>query len=153
MPRITAWRYWQLAEGGVLRSVSHTRFRWPVGEPLRAVCVSGGHDPPVAGCGCGIYGAHDLATLRDRSMCLDPDPVVVGEVDLWGPVVSDGEDHRARFAYPRRLLVVEASARDSDAVSDLGAYGVEVGTIPAEEALNDVSAQLIAFQALSAGSA
>lgn len=149
---VTAWRYWHVTAAGILRSVSHSRFVWRPGQPLRAVCVTGGHDPPLAGCGCGIYGARDLATLRRRRMCLDPVPLVVGEVRLWGRVVADEGSYRGRFAYPRRLLLVDGTGDEEMSVADdLEAYGVPVGTIPLAAAVDDVTARLIAFQEMSAG--
>lgn len=120
---------------------------------MRAVCVTGGHDPPVADCGCGIYGARDLEALRARRMCLDPVPVVVGEVDLWGPVVGE-DDMRARFAYPRHLYLVDGTTRAAPEAAverALRAYGVPVGSMPLEAAVDDVTARLIAFQVMSGG--
>ena len=82
---------------GHLRSVSQRRFLWPVERPLRAVCTGGGHPAPAGGCNCGIYGARDLETLRVHGLCLSPDPLVVGEVALWGRVISDERGHRAEL--------------------------------------------------------
>lgn len=150
---LAAWRYWQVTPDGMLRSVAHTRFRWPAGAPLEAVCTTGGHAAPRRGCGCGIYGAADLDTLCARGLCCSPDPLVVGEVALWGRMISDGAEHRAARAYPQRLLVVPETAREMplEALSaSLRAYGVPVGSMPLERAAGELTARLIATQAMSA---
>lgn len=151
---VVGWRYWHLPpEVGLLRSVSQTRFRWHPGEPLRAVCTGGGHDPPHPGCGCGIYGARELQALCDRGLCLGPEPLVVGEVALWGPTIADGEAHRARFAYPRSLHLIPETAGEApvDALLEaLRAYEAPTGTLPLARVVGEVSAQLIAYQRMSA---
>ena len=150
---VIGWRYWQLVpEAGLLRSVSQRRFQWVPGRALRASCIAGGHASPAERCNCGIYAAPDLDTLRGRSMCLAPEALVVGEVALWGRVASDGTSHRGEYAYPRTLLVVGETVPNGSrpAVSDaLAAYGVPVGTMPLQQAVSDVSAATMAFQAMS----
>lgn len=150
---LVGWRYWQLVPGAaVLRSVSQRRFQWVPGQALRASCVAGGHASPAERCNCGIYAAPDLDTLRARSMCLAPEAVVVGQVALWGTVASDDTGHRGEYAYPKMLLVVEETVPDTSisAVMDgLAAYGVSVGTTSLHQAVGDVSAATMAFQAMS----
>jgi hypothetical protein len=146
------WRYWQVVpDAGVLRSVSQRRFQWKPGRPLRAWCVTGGHAAPARACDCGVYAATDLQTLKAHGLCLAPERLVVGTVDLWGRVVDDGDGVRGEFAYPSRLLLVEGiGPGDRSSVMDcLAAYGVPVGTIPLEDAVGDVSAATLAFQAMS----
>lgn len=149
----TGWRYWQLSpRTGRLRSVSQRRFEWVPGHALRASCVGGGHRPPDHTCGCGIYGAPDLASLRDYGLCLAPGGLVVGEVTLWGRRVLDVRGYRAEYAYPGRLWLVEGSVPDDDVaqvVERLAEYAVPVGTIPMDRAVAGVSADLLAFQAMS----
>lgn len=149
---VNAWRYWHLDPGGLLRSVSQRRFVWPPGRPLRASCVGGGHRPPAAGCGCGIYGAKDLATLRDHGLCLAPTPLVVGQVALWGAVIGDARGYRGEYAYPAALSLVRETALDEpvdELVGRLGAYGVAVGVTDVASAVGDVSAAVMAYQAMS----
>lgn len=150
-----AWRYWQVPPGpAVLRSVTQKHCRWLPGQRLRALCVGVGHDAPAEGCACGIYGSADLGSLRDHGLCLVPEmALVVGQVGLWGTVLPDGHGYRAQYAYPRQLAVVRGSASDDVAaavVEGLGAYGVPVGTTTLDQAVGDVSAAVLAFQAMSA---
>ena len=156
---VVGWRYWQLSpdrlvapEGAVLRSVSHRRFGWPAGQPLRATCTSGGHRAPAERCNFGIYAAVDLDTLRARGMCLSPAPLVLGQVALWGRVASDEEGHRGEYAYPRSMLLVDETVPDgarSSLWEGLAWYGVPVGATSLDEALDEVSAMVLAHQILS----
>jgi hypothetical protein len=150
---VTAWRYWQLSPAtGRLRSVSQRRFEWRPRHVLRASCVGGGHRPPDETCGCGIYGAPDLASLRDYGLCLTPGGLVVGEVALWGRTVPDTRGYRAEYAYPERLWLVEGSVPEDDVAqvtASLAEYAVPVGTIPVDRAVAGISAELLAFQAMS----
>lgn len=150
---LTAWRYWQLPAGaGGLRSISYQRVEWPVGQPLRAWCIGGGHAAPAEGCACGIYGTADLDALRDHGVCVRHDPLVVGRVALWGRVVRDHDGFRGEYGYPASLsLVAESVAGPAlDAVlARLAAYGAAVDTVPAERAVGEISAMLLAHQAMS----
>lgn len=150
---MAGWRYWQLQPStGLLRSVTHRQVAWHPGQPMRAVCLSGGHDAPAPGCACGIHAAPTLAALRDESLCMRPaEALVAGEVALWGTVVADDHGLRAEYGYPRRLFLVTPAGgtADADALGRLGAYGVAVGTMDAGEAVGDVAAAILAFQAMS----
>ena len=150
--RVLGWRYWQLdTAGACLRSVSQRRFEWPPGRPLRTVCVGGGHGAPADGCNRGIYGARDFARLRPRGLCLAPD-ILVGEVALWGRVLTDEGFHRGEYAYPHTLAVVEdtvSEGRLEDMVAILGDYGVPTSTASLNEAVGEVSAAQMAFQAMA----
>lgn len=150
------WRYWQVqADVGVLRSVTHRRCRWRPLEPQRAVCLIGGHEAPSPGCACGIHAAADLDRLRAECLCLAPtDPLVMGEVSLWGEVIEDDHGLRGQFGYPHRLrLVVPAGGHDRAAVrASLGcleAFGVRVDTVTPEEAVGPAAATMMDFQAAS----
>ncbi len=147
------WRYWHLLlDRGLLRSVSQRRFLWLPGQALRASCITGGHASPAEACNCGIYAAQDLATLRTTRMCLAPEPLVVGEVALWGTVVSDGASQRGEYAYPKTLMLVGETAEESSTpaiLEALSAYGVAVTTTSLHEVVGDVSAATLAFQAMS----
>lgn len=151
---LIAWRYWQLTPRRLLRSLSLRRFTWSPRRALRASCVAGGHPPPAVDCRCGLYGAPDLAQLRARDLCASADPLVVGEVALWGVIVDDHEGYRGEYAYPGSLWLVEetvAAHERDEVVAALGAYGVAVGTAALATAVSDVSAALIANQAMSRG--
>ncbi len=85
-------------------------------------------------------------------MCLAPEPLVVGEVALWGRVESDETSHRGEYAYPNTLMLVSETAPEAStpAVMDaLVAYGVPVSITHLQEAVGDVSAATLAFQAMS----
>lgn len=109
---VVGWRYWQ-AESGWLASL-HRFKTWPAGRPLEARCPyaeAETHVGPSPGveCGCGLYAARDLATLRELA---NPDldvALVVGEVALWGRVIPAELGYRGQFGYPRRLWVVRES--------------------------------------------
>jgi hypothetical protein len=151
----TGWRYWQLQRvSGELHSVTHRSVAWRPGKVQRAVCMIGGHDAPATGCACGIHAAPDLETLREESLCLRPtEPLVVGEVALWGAVVADEHGLRAQYAAPRRLALVVGPAEPEGAVAgflaQLRAYGVPVETMAPAEAMGDVAAAILTYQAMS----
>ena len=154
---VVGWRYWQLStHGPVLRSVSHRRFEWAPGRPLRAWCTAGGHAAPAERCNCGIYAARDLDTLRGRGMCLAPGGLVVGEVALWGRVASHEDGYRGELAYPRWLALVEDTVPQgsrAEVLEALAAYGVPVGTMPLAKAVGEVSAAVLAHLTMSMGNA
>ncbi|HET7487239.1 MAG TPA: hypothetical protein VFJ85_04875 [Acidimicrobiales bacterium] len=145
---LEGWRYWQLHPStGLLRSVTHRGVTWRAGQPMRAVCMNGGHEAPAPGCACGIHAAPTLERLREDSLCLRPgEALVVGQVALWGAVVRDDHGLRAERGYPRRLWVVAPPGGGGDA---LAAYGVPVGTMPPDEAVGEVAAAILAFQSMS----
>lgn len=150
---VTGWRYWQLEPTtGLLRSVTHRLVKWHPGEPQRAVCLIGGHAAPAVGCACGIHAAPSLALLREEGLCLKPsEPLVVGEVALWGAVVTDDHGLRAEHAYPHRLSLVRpvAAAPDPASLIQLARYCLPVDTVAPEEAMGAVAAAILTFQAMS----
>lgn len=114
----------------------------------------GGHDAPAAGCACGIHAAPHLRALREESLCLRPtDPLVVGEVALWGAVVTDEHGLRAQYAAPRHLALVvgpsDAERAVAESLEQLSAYGVPVDTMGPADAMGDVAAAILAHQAMS----
>ena len=148
---LVGWRYW-LVVGGRLGSVSLRRFLWEPDRPLRASCMTGGHAAPAEGCDCGIYAAPDLDSLRRHGLCLSPGGLVVGQVEVWGTVVTADDGFRGEYAYPKELLLVEESVTPEQrqrALAQLGAYGVPVGTTPLAEAVGELSGAVLAFQAMS----
>lgn len=127
---IVGWRAWRVVEvpgeppgtGGegyrvsnrlqALEEGNRSPQEWMPRRAPMAVCRSRirrhrQNEVPVDYCSCG-YGAWEgmaglLASLLGRSL----DGSVVGETELWGPVIRDGHGHvRAAFAYPRKLVVV-----------------------------------------------
>lgn len=139
---------------GLLHSVTHRTVAWRPGRVQRAVCLIGGHEAPAAGCACGIHAAPSLDALRQDSLCLRPsEQLVVGEVSLWGVVVADDHGLRAQYAAPRRLSLVVNPGDGEEVVSAslarLRAYGVEVATAAPADALGDVAAAILAYQAMS----
>jgi len=151
---LIGWRYWQLAAGGRrLRSVSLRRFLWEPGRPLRASCMTGGHRAPAADCDCGIYAAANLGSLRAHGLCLFPGGLVVGEVGLWGVVVAGDEGgYRGEYAMPRKLSLVEETVPEelwSSVLEALGAYEVAVSTTPLHEVVGELSAAVLANQAMA----
>ncbi len=143
---LAGWRYWR-ADEGWLCSLNKLK-TWPAGKPLVAQCPLGMDHGPLPGeqCGCGIYAAIDLETLKELVQPHLESPLVVGEVALWGKVIPAELGYRAEFAYPRRLWVVDESISTLDWLGDLpvnlaGRYHVPVescgaGWAVAEEATN-----------------
>ena len=150
---MVGWRYWQLHPStGLLRSVTHRMVTWRPAEPQRAVCLIGGHAAPAAGCACGIHAAPALADLRQEGLCLKPaEALVVGQVALWGAVVADAHGLRAELAAPRSLALVvpEAVAADPVSLAALAAYDAPVSTMAPEDAVGEVAAAILTFQAMS----
>jgi len=130
---IVGWRYWR-AEAGWLFSLN--RFKtWPAARALEARCsLTDGHAEPPPGerCGCGIYAALDLDTLKEIT---EPDLeslLVVGEVALWGRVIPADLGYRAQFGYPRCLWVVRESLPALDWTADVPLCLSEMYGIPVE---------------------
>lgn len=150
---LVAWRYWQLTAGWQLRSVSQRRFVWPPGGVMRSMCLGSGHDAPAEDCNCGISGAADLDTLSAQRLCLDADPLVVGEVALWGRIVTDaGGGFRAAHALPSSLLLVTETAPSdihSEILAALRSYGTPTGTASLPDVVDDVSAAAIGYEAMA----
>ncbi|MDQ3679070.1 MAG: hypothetical protein M3378_00690 [Actinomycetota bacterium] len=149
---LVGWRYWQISDGRRLQSVSLRRFVWQPGRPLRASCMTGRHPAPSEDCDCGIYAAPDLDTLRERGLCLFPGGLVVGEVSLWGRVLTADDGHRGEYASPRTLSLVEETVPGSSHLSTLdalSAYGLPVSTTSLREAVGELSGSVLAFQAMS----
>lgn len=146
------WRYWQMAVGGArLRSLTARSVLWAPGTPVRARCRNG-HAAPAEGCACGIYGATDMGSLHAQALCLGPEALIVGQVDLWGRLVDDGLSLRAEYGYPASLALVDGTvpADEHDGVLEhLAAYGRPVTTMAATEAVGPLSAAILAFQAMS----
>ena len=152
---VIAWRYWQVAAGTtVLSSVTYKRWVWEPAQTLQAVCVGTGHAAPAERCACGIHGSMDLTSLRDHGLCLAPGtPLVMGTVALWGKIVPDRRSWRGEFAYPTELWVVEESVAEGTLpalLDGLADYGVAVATTTLEHAVGDISAAILANQAMSA---
>ena len=146
------WRFWQLRPSGLLGSVTHRRYEWRPSQPMRAVCLIGGHQAPAPGCACGIHASVDVDSLREQGLCLAPaEPLVTGQVSLWGAVVTDDHGLRAEYAYPARLSLVVPVGSEPDAASlaHLSAYGVPVDVVAAEQAVGDVAAAILTFQSMS----
>lgn len=151
---VVGWRYWHLGLGPVvLGSVTQRGFTWKPRQPIRARCVSSGHAAPAPGCACGVYAGADLVGLREHGLCLPAGGLVVGEVALWGLVITEEDGHRGEFGYPRRLSVVEETVEAGslpglvDELAD--SYGVLVDTVGRAGAVGEVSAAIAAFLDMS----
>jgi hypothetical protein len=150
---VVGWRYWQLSRSGLLRSVTQRGTEWEPGAIVHARCLGGGHPAPDERCECGVHGARDLDTLREHGLCLAPEALVVGEVALWGRVVSEEARFRGEHAVPVRLSVVRdllAPEELPGVVERMGAYGVPVATVDLADAVAGVSAATLGFQAMAA---
>ena len=78
------------------------------------------------------------------------EPLVVGQVSLWGVVVTDDHGLRASLAYPCSLALVAAEGHpDADSLTALARYCAVAGTMAPAEAVGDVAASILAFQAMS----
>ena len=130
---IVGWRYWQ-SDGQWLCSL-HRFKTWPAGQALRAGCpypdTHGGPSPDQA-CGCGLYAALDLPTLRQATNADLESPLVVGEVALWGRVIPAELGYRAQFGYPRRLWVVRESIPVLDGLDEVPARLARRYRVPVE---------------------
>jgi hypothetical protein len=150
---VFGWRYWQLSPRRLLRSVTQQGFEWQPGQVLRAQCVEIGHPAPADRCNCGIYANPDLEALREHGLCLAPDVIVLGQVALWGKVVTDEPSLRGEFAYPARLsLVVDSLIDDTPPdtlLLGLTAYDVPVHSTTLDEAVAGMSRDMLKFQAMS----
>lgn len=151
---VIGWRYWHLGLDPVLLgAVTQRGFTWKPGRPIHARCVSSGHAAPAQGCACGVYAGRDLASLREHGLCLPAGGLVVGEVALWGLVVTEEDGYRGELGYPRRLSVVEetveAGARPTAMEALTTGYGVPVSSVRRADAVGEVSATIAAFLDMS----
>jgi hypothetical protein len=99
---VAGWRAWRIgrsAAGDPELMAALRGTKWPAGRKTVATCHNPDHDPPEAGCGCGLYGA----VVADHVMGLD-DSGVLGSVALWGEVVEGTRGWRASNGYPRVLV-------------------------------------------------
>ncbi len=131
--------------------MTHRHIVWRPDEPQVARCLIGGHRAPAPGCACGIHAEPSLEVLREQGLCMAPaEPLVLGQVALWGAVVKDDHGLRAELGYPSALSLVTADARPEpgDLVA-LARYCGEAGTATPAEALGDIAASILAFQAMS----
>jgi hypothetical protein len=110
-----AWMYWPIYQPGKTPTiVSLTRYNpcWRPGVPMVATCTYGGHEPPGAGCSCGV---HALASPHDgrwpfgeyELLQWSISLVLIGRVALWGRVIEGEYGWRAQYAYPREFVVLE----------------------------------------------
>ena len=86
------------------------------------------HDAPQSTCTCGVYAAKSLDHLR--KIGLDRFGVL-GEVNLWGPVIEHELGCRARFAYPKTLFLPPGMALFStkeveSRLKTLAAYDIDI---------------------------
>ena len=150
---VRAWRYWQVSPRLRLRSVAQKHVEWPVDRPLHASCLGGGHPAPAVSCSCGISGALDLETLRQHGLCVAPGGLVVGQVDLWGRLVSEPYGFRGEYGWPASLGLVSETVEDDDLRSRmlqaLARYGVPLTLVALDEAVAGVTAATLASQVMS----
>ncbi len=150
---VVAWRYWQVSQSRLLRSVTQKWVEWPADRPLRARCLEVQHPAPDPDCNCGIYGTADLDALKEHGLCLFPEaPLVLGQVALWGRVVDDEGGFRGQLAYPLRLSLVADTVGGADLVAlteGLSRYGVPVDHTTLERAVAGASATMLEFQSMS----
>lgn len=151
---VVGWRYWHLnVERLVLGSVTQRGFTWKPRQPIKARCVSSGHAAPAPGCACGVYAGADMNGLREHGLCLPTGGMVLGEVALWGLVLTEEDGHRGELGYPRRLSIVEETVEAGtllglvDGLADR--YGVPVDTVGRAGAVGEVSAAIAAFLDMS----
>ena len=109
---IRAWRVWRLRGSGpfdaepTLESCIYGD-AWPARRAMSAACAQ--HSLPVLDCDCGIYAV----TTREAALALArwarsalPNPLVYGQVHLWGRVLVHSAGFRAQFAYPYELALL-----------------------------------------------
>jgi hypothetical protein len=110
---IRAWRVWRLRGSGpfdaepVLESCIYGDV-WPARQAFSAACRD--HALPVADCGCGIYAVTTRAAalaLAHWARSALPNPIVYGQVHLWGRVLLHSAGYRAELAYPYELALVD----------------------------------------------
>jgi hypothetical protein len=114
------WKVWRV-DGGLLVSVLYGD-PWPLGEPIRAVCVRHSHQAPARACECGIHAGRDLAAWS-HYLNVGAESRVFGRVLLWGSTIEGAHGWRAAFARPAEIFVPSAVTVDTDG---LRAYGVPV---------------------------
>jgi hypothetical protein len=141
---LVGWRYWKVTSGG-LASLNVDGGYWPPGAPHEATCkgvpvptLRGPHVVPCEWCGCGIYAARDLETLKQlvypfTDSLFRRRRIAVGEVALWGRVIEGERGYRAQYAYPKSLYLLPRKQDDGwcrfSEVALARAYEVPVGRL------------------------
>jgi hypothetical protein len=106
------WRLWRIDVDNRLKWRLKSLYRdtlWDPGERATATCPREPHEPAAWKCICGIYAYKapyrtrfkNDAFYRPRELAL-----VVGQVKLWGNVVTAEYGYRGQYAYPSRLYVL-----------------------------------------------
>lgn len=110
---IVAYRVWGFSLGlGTLYPTASKDF-WPY-LPEKAICSIGSgvcqgfgegegksSGVPRAGCTCGWHAARDMDYLHENFQGVGEQ--VMGEVALWGKVISHEKGYRAQYAHPLRI--------------------------------------------------
>jgi hypothetical protein len=126
---IIGWRVWRWDTTG-LKSLNGKP--WSPGQPLAAKCGAGNvhdaHEPPQAGCTCGVYAAKSREHLRQLGY---DGHGIRGEVHLWGTVVEHEFGWRAQFAYPKSLvlppdLIPSGTKEMESRLGALAAYDIDI---------------------------
>ena len=118
---VVAYRLWHATPDGHLRSISMDGY-WPIGQPIHASCSGSQinfqlpaagqsltlaqtkfveHNPPVAGCGCGIYAMKSIDKISPTG--LTTGVACIGRVAIWGRVIEHTDGYRAEWGYPLEL--------------------------------------------------
>lgn len=109
---IVAWRAWNVKNNQKLYSMNGSF--WHPAQAMEATCArirhglrgrgSTGGQVPVENCTCGIYAANDFS---HAAKYLETRVGVIGEVYLWGKVITAVKGYRAQYAFPKCLWYVE----------------------------------------------
>jgi hypothetical protein len=116
---IRAWRAWRADADGLLESCLYGD-AWEPRAPFTASCVR--HARPAPECDCGVYAV----TQREAAVELGSwaqsaleQPIVIGEVSLWGRVLPYSAGYRAEHAYPHALELLPDARYGLDRAREL----------------------------------
>jgi hypothetical protein len=126
---ITAYRLWQVAPDGNLRSL-FGELTWLPGAWMAAHCDRSGHSAPHEGCTCGLYATRGLDDVLALAGTIETADAVVGRVELSGKVIEHDHGYRAELARVTEILPIEGQRARIGPV--IRRYGVPIGEeIPA----------------------
>ena len=118
---ITAYRLWNVAPDGSLRSVTAPD-PWLGPEWMSAACRNGPftdpHPVPMEGCTCGFYAFADLTPAMTfhpqwRALPEERKRMVLGAVELAGKVIEHDIGYRAERARITEIIPLEGCEWDS----------------------------------------
>lgn len=124
---IIAWRCWTVDDIGYLRSFYKHEVIWIHGEPM----ISDFSPSFSSSHGNIRYGIHAFKELDDLLEYAKHDifqqrQIIIGQVYLWGQISEHQKGYRARYAYPKSVIVFNIENFLDIELNLRNSYGCEI---------------------------